>query len=806
MIESLGSWLVNPWLFAGGAVLVSAPIIIHLLNKRRFKTVEWAAMDFLLEADKKNHRRIRIENLILLLLRCLAVLLLALLVARPFRSLGIAGGVLDTVRYERIVLLDDSLSMGARIDDRTAFDVAKKGLELFVDGLASNDTEDTLTVILASQPNSRLNGLHGALVTDETKTEIIQRIRDLALSDRPVDYGEAIAAVEKQMSGPSGEINRAVYIVSDLRARDWTAQRKSGTPGALAMLKQIAAKSAGCYVVNAGPEDAPNLTATAIVPVGKALVAGVEAEFDAFVRNSGPREAANVAVRFTAGDSPPQTGRIRAIAAGQTESIRFRYLFSRPLPDAAGRITAPEPVRIKAEVLAAARVADDQLPNDNVRYFAARVVPGIPVLVVDGDPSDKPNRSESFYIRRALQPLVESREDQRTGMLVKVLSDDRLGDEKLDPYQIIYLCNVARVANDLRDRLEDWVRRGGRLVMALGDHVDEEFYNRELFREGKGLSPLRLEGIRGDETEQKWASFRIERPNHPVLKPMQADGVSFLEHVKVFRWWASEAPKPAVPEIATGIKPAGKAKAKSPPKDVATVPLMLVADREYPAVAEKSFGSGRVVVVTTPCDADWSDWPADPITYLPFYLELTSYLTPRGADEGTVTVAAPLVHEFDLDEFDPTAELQTPGKTKITVHASVGRVSNPSVIRQASGKDGSKTRPTAAKSPAGRLRRFEHAEVDRSGFYTMTLTRTNGSKQNQLFAANIDPDEGDLKPVDRQAFAKSVGESVRIILPNELASLGLEGAKGELWLWILIALVAVLFLEQILGWYFGTKR
>jgi len=803
MIESLGTWLVNPWLFAAGAVLVSAPIIIHLLNKRRFKTVEWAAMDFLLEADKKNHRRIRIENLILLLLRCLAVLLLALLVARPFRSLGIAGGVLDTVRYERIVLLDDSLSMGARIDDRTAFDVAKKGLELFVDGLATNDTEDTLTVILASQPNSRLAGLHGALVTEDTKAEIVQRVRDLALSDRPVDYGEAIAAVEKQMSGPSGEINRAVYIVGDLRARDWTETHKAGGNDPLAMLKQIAAKSAGCYVVNAGPESAANLTATAIVPVGKALVAGVEAKFDVFVRNSGPREATNVAVRFTAGESPPQTGRIRSIAAGETESVRFGYLFSRPLPDASGRVATPEPVRIKADVLAADRVSDDQLPNDNSRYFAARVVPGIPVLVVDGDPSDKPNRAESFYIRRALQPLVESGEDQRTGLIVKVLSDDRLHDEKFDPYQIIYLCNVALVANDIRDRLEEWVRRGGRLVIALGDHVDEEFYNRELFREGKGLSPLRLEGIRGDEKEQKWASFRIEQPNHPLLLPMQADGVSILEHIKIFRWWAGSVPKPTVPEIATGIKPAGKAAAKSPPKDVVSVPLSLSDDRKYPAVAEKSFGSGRVIVITTPCDADWSDWPSDG-TYLLFHLELAGHLTARGADVGTGPVAAPLVHEFDLDEFDPTAELQTPGETKITVHA-VQPADRSGRLQPAAGAQ-KRPGPAEAGHYKHRLRRFEHAEVDRGGFYTMTLTRTNGSKQNQLFAANIDPGEGDLKPVDRPAFATSAGESVRIILPNELASLGLEGAKGELWLWILIALVAVLFLEQILGWYFGTKR
>ena len=70
-LESLATWLVNPWLFVAGAAAILIPILIHLLNKRKFKIVDWAAMEFLLDAEKKNRRRVRLENLILLLLRCL---------------------------------------------------------------------------------------------------------------------------------------------------------------------------------------------------------------------------------------------------------------------------------------------------------------------------------------------------------------------------------------------------------------------------------------------------------------------------------------------------------------------------------------------------------------------------------------------------------------------------------------------------------------------------------------------------------------------------------------------------------------
>src|SRR4051812_37818031 len=69
--------------FWAGLAAVSIPIIIHILNRRRFKTVTWAAMDFLLRAMKKNRRRLRFEQWVLLATRCLLVFLLGLALARP---------------------------------------------------------------------------------------------------------------------------------------------------------------------------------------------------------------------------------------------------------------------------------------------------------------------------------------------------------------------------------------------------------------------------------------------------------------------------------------------------------------------------------------------------------------------------------------------------------------------------------------------------------------------------------------------------------------------------------------------------
>jgi len=66
---------LHPWYMAAGAALVSAAILIHLINRMRFKRIRWAAMEFLLKSQKRNRRRLIIEQLILLALRCLLVVL-----------------------------------------------------------------------------------------------------------------------------------------------------------------------------------------------------------------------------------------------------------------------------------------------------------------------------------------------------------------------------------------------------------------------------------------------------------------------------------------------------------------------------------------------------------------------------------------------------------------------------------------------------------------------------------------------------------------------------------------------------------
>src|SRR4051812_8371507 len=118
--------LLSP-LLIWGTLLGSIPIIIHLLNRRRFRRVEWSPMRYLKLTIQRNRRRIQIEQLLLLLLRIALPVLLFVFLARPvLNPTGLEGWLGGGGRSSQVVLIDDSLSMGYASGGPPAFHRARE--------------------------------------------------------------------------------------------------------------------------------------------------------------------------------------------------------------------------------------------------------------------------------------------------------------------------------------------------------------------------------------------------------------------------------------------------------------------------------------------------------------------------------------------------------------------------------------------------------------------------------------------------------------------------------------------------------
>src|SRR4051812_7532186 len=117
---------VNPALL-WGLGLLAVPILIHLINLWRHRPVQWAAMEFLLESQKKNRRWIVLRQLLLLLARMAAIAALVLVLAQPLLG-NRWGAALGGSRTHHVILLDDSFSMSDRWGDTSAFARGKQAI------------------------------------------------------------------------------------------------------------------------------------------------------------------------------------------------------------------------------------------------------------------------------------------------------------------------------------------------------------------------------------------------------------------------------------------------------------------------------------------------------------------------------------------------------------------------------------------------------------------------------------------------------------------------------------------------------
>ena len=177
---------VHPWMFVAGALLISAPIIIHLINRIRFKRIRWAAMEFLLKSQKRNRRRLIIEQLILLLLRILLVLLAGFLMARYLYS-----GVTDQGGTKHFAILDTGVSMTDhhKEEGRTvnAFGVAKEELVRVADLARQANSAQEMVVYT-------LDNLDEPIFDERLTSPSVEKLKDTLANVKPTSLHLSPAA------------------------------------------------------------------------------------------------------------------------------------------------------------------------------------------------------------------------------------------------------------------------------------------------------------------------------------------------------------------------------------------------------------------------------------------------------------------------------------------------------------------------------------------------------------------------------------------------------------------------------------
>lgn len=455
--------LLNP-LFLLGLAALAVPVIVHLVRRTRAPQVAFPSLMFVRRIPQRTIRRKRLHNLLLLLLRALAIVLAVLAFSRPFFE-GSQAEALGRNRAN-LILLDNSLSM--RYGNR--FDEAKRRAETILNEIA---------------------GERAALATFSQGFEVLSRftesgeqLRSLLNQAQPglgaTDYEQALRAGEG-LFADAGKTERRIFLISDFQASGRVAgDNPYRLPPGINLVP-----------IDVGEGEAKNL---AIVEVGAHPVIYQQKYVDKLsvrVANFSAEERSGVRIEFHINDHIAEKREIK-LAPGEAQNIEFTGF---NLNEGINRCMAI--------------ISDDGFPEDNRYFFTIRRAEQYKALVID---TATRGQSESFYLRNALTT------GENLPFELTVKSIGAVNPTELGQYRVIILNDPADLGSGFGNQVAKFAEGGGGLIISTGPHTRVDEFNSAL----GAIAPARLDEQTLDRGD--FAALSEFKTDHPVFEVFRQSG------------------------------------------------------------------------------------------------------------------------------------------------------------------------------------------------------------------------------------------------------------------------------------------
>lgn len=579
----------------GGAAAFAIPLIIHLLNRRRLQVVHWGAMHLLEDVMRKNHQRLKLEQLLLLLIRIALPIILALLMARPVLT-GMRQFTGDQ-QTSTVILIDDSYGMQAGDVTGSRFSRAREEISQIIEKMPRGS--DASVVLMGSG---------GRTLLDEP-TAILEslpaHLRDREPLGNSVDVTDSLRRAAGEFERMQ-HAAREVIIVSGFQASAWGDEHGSGRLAALETLTD----SATPPVVTLLPVGGGSTDNLSVGPVSvSAIILGVGQRFSvrAEVTNHGTAGQTDVPVHFDVNGQRIRTSRI-SLAPGQVTQVLFNHTFDEP---------GDHHVLISTE--------GDALAEDNYYHLVLPVWDEVPAVLVNGAPGQRPLEGETDFLEIALQPFRSTDASLNDLITSQVVLPNGLNRELINDARVVILANVERLEGRQREELESFVEQGGGLIVFPGDNIDSAWYNHELHRDGAGLLPLRIGPVGQPRTRAGTAAsgarIAVGRFTHPTLEYFNDPRNGRLSDALFTRWYQLHQP---IDEAAAAL-----------------VNMFARLDNGDPLFVERPFGNGRVLQAAVPADNDWGNLPTQPV-YVPLMQRLVTHVAASSAPPVNLLAGEPL--------------------------------------------------------------------------------------------------------------------------------------------------------------------
>ena len=603
--------------FLWGLPLLSVPVAIHLLSRRQQDVVKWGAMQFLLDSRIRRRKMWRLDDLLLMLLRTLAVICIILALARPLwhgTGLGRATG------RDVIFVWDVSGSMARELDDRqNSFDRLLSKTSELMDQLGTGDTVRGMITIgrgiwLGSDPLP---------ASSAEKQRLLDELKKVGVTQSSADW-DACLNTALRTRPPQAAKARLIVAVSDGQAYGWQQQDEASLKN-LSRLIESSTLPVSIELHNAiGTIPAAHNLAVDKLTTPRQLL-GVDETFiaEAEIRNHGQNSVQLVSFKWLLDDDSIGKSSVGPFAPGQSRQITIKQSALKP---------GIRRLKCRLEL-------HDNLDGDNERILILETIDKVPLLLVDDSTENDPLKSDKGYLLAAVgqDPSGTNPSTGSSVFRVTTVTPKEFATQSLSDFRAVVFANAPDVDDDTVSRLTDFVRAGGGLWMALGDKIQPNVFNDKFYRSGGGLCPWPIESAVGDLIRREdFATIHPPEKGHPATVLLGDTQRLDVDKVKVFRHFAF-ATAPAI----------------------AQVPVLLQTGTGDPLAIEGFLGRGRVFIQTMPMGVRWSNFPLTQ-AYVPMVHEWLWYLIQPTAISRNLLPGEPLQIPLPQNEHVREVRLKRP--------------------------------------------------------------------------------------------------------------------------------------------------
>jgi hypothetical protein len=617
---------LNPYMLVGLAG-IAIPIAIHLLNRFRQRRMDWAAMELLRRAIVQRSREVKLEDILLLLLRCLAVIFLALALARPVIRSAAArwlGGKDTGV----VLALDASYSMEHRPGVQQRFGRAQ---ERAIEVLRTLPPSTPISImILGDRPRVLLRHAPFDL---EAASRVVKEA--VALPER-LNLDRCLEQVELLVR-ETRAAQREIYLVTDSQSATW-GELSTRAREAL----QRIGRDSRLYLVDCSAGGLDNLAVTRLEHVSGLACKGMTGRFVAEVRNTGEQPQRNVELTLTVNDRAVDRRVLDALEPGARGAATFLVPF-----DAAGVVRL------------AVRLPPDALMTDNERFATVSLQDRLRVLVVEGPGGA--GKDAADFISQAFAPPGMAAASRPGVDRVSWLGQS---GPRLQNYQLTVLAGGGDPGVGQVRALEAYVRNGGNLLVFAGGNVaDVQAFNRAMtLAAGKETNDMRAASTPPEGEGLLLPVKLLKRIHNTQAEAGRGWSVAPAAEHRLAHL-LNLLPRPLLDELR--LREAFQSEATA-----GSLTILKLAGTDFPLLTEKRLGGGKVLFCASAADRQGGNLPIHPL--FPMLLnEILAYVAASPTDTGFL-VGEPLAVSLPPRAVAESATFRAPaGRTEaVTVGAS----------------------------------------------------------------------------------------------------------------------------------------